>query len=273
MDAEQALKAGDLDVALKQLQSQIRKSPGDAKLRVFLFQLLSVLGEWKKALNQLNVAAELDAGTLAMAGTYRPALQSARLRDRVFSGERDPVVFGEPERWVALLFQALRLGGQDDAEKSAGLRSEAFDLAPATAGVIDGEPFDWIADADMRLGPVLEMVLNGRYYWVPIQRVRAIRFEEPRDLRDLVWMPAQVTWTNGGESVALIPTRYPGSESSADASIRLARRTDWLERGAGLFVGVGQRMLATDQGEYPLLGVREIDLQQADSSAHGSSDG
>jgi type VI secretion system protein ImpE len=273
MDAEQALKDGDLDTALKQLQSQIRKAPADAKLRVFLFQLLSVLGEWKKALNQLNVAAELDAGTLAMAGTYRPALQSAVLRERVFAGERDPIVFGEPQRWIALLFQALRLGGQGKAEESQGLRSAAFDKAPATAGQIDGEPFAWIADADMRLGPILEMVLNGRYNWVPFQHIRRIRFEEPSDLRDLVWVPAQITWTNGGESVALVPTRYPGSEFSEDPSIRLARRTDWLERGSGLFVGLGQRMLATDQGEYPLLGVREISLQQTDLPADGTDDG
>jgi len=273
MDAELALKEGDLDTALKQLQSQIRKAPADAKLRVFLFQLLSILGEWKKALNQLNVAAELDAGTLAMAGTYRPALQSTAFRDLVFAGERDPVIVGEPQRWIALLFEALRLSGQGDAEESQGLRSEAFDEAPATAGLIDGEPFAWIADADMRLGPILEMVLNGHYNWVPFQHIGRIRFEEPSDLRDLVWMPAQITWTNGGESVALIPTRYPGSEFSEDASIRLARRTDWLEPVSGLFVGLGQRMLATDQGEYPLLGIREISLQQTESPAGVNTDG
>ena len=273
MDAEQALKEGDLETALKQLQSQIRKAPADPKLRVFLFQLLSVLGEWKKALNQLNVAAELDAGALAMAGTYRPALQTAVLRDSVFAGKRDPIVFGEPERWIALLIQALRLSGQGKVEDSQALRSEAFDEAPATAGLIDGESFEWIADADMRLGPVLEMILDGRYNWVPFQHIRCIRFEEPSDLRDLVWTPAQVTWSNGGASVALIPTRYPSSECSDDASIRLARRIDWLEHNAGLFVGRGQRMLTTDQGEYPILGVRKISLQQTDSPAAGTNDG
>ena len=34
---------------------------GDAALRIFLFQLLAVQGQWERSLNQLNVAAELDA--------------------------------------------------------------------------------------------------------------------------------------------------------------------------------------------------------------------
>ena len=36
------------------------------------------------------------------------------------------------------------------------------------AAPIDGKAFAWMADADMRLGPVLEAVINGRYYWVPL---------------------------------------------------------------------------------------------------------
>jgi type VI secretion system protein ImpE len=32
--------------------------------------------------------------------------------------------------------------------------------------------------------------------------------EAPEDLRDLVWMPAHLRFENGGESLALIPTRY-----------------------------------------------------------------
>ncbi|ESQ09456.1 MAG TPA: virulence protein SciE type [Chromatiaceae bacterium] len=263
MDAELALKQGDLDVALQQLQAKIRKAPADPKLRVFLFQLFCVLGDWQKAANQLKVAVELDAGSLAMARTYKPALQAAALRDSVFAGERDPIVFGEPEQWIALLFQALRVGAQGNQTQSQQLRSQAFAAAPETPGQIDGESFAWIADADMRMGPMLEMILNGRYNWVPFQHIRHIRFEQPTDLRDLVWMPAHITWTNAGKSVALIPTRYPGSETSQDSSIRLAAHTDWLEQGEDLFYGLGQRMLATDQGEYPLLAIREIQLNPA----------
>ena len=60
--AEQSLKDGDPAAALAQLQEQVRANPADPKLRVFLFQLLCVLGQWDRALNQLNVAAEPRPG-------------------------------------------------------------------------------------------------------------------------------------------------------------------------------------------------------------------
>ena len=56
------LQAADPAGALKALSDEVRAKPGDAKLRVFMAQLLCVLGQWERALNQLNVAAELDAG-------------------------------------------------------------------------------------------------------------------------------------------------------------------------------------------------------------------
>jgi type VI secretion system protein ImpE len=69
-----------------------------------------------------------------------------------------------------------------------------------------------------------------------------------------------VTWTNGGEAVAFVPVRYPGSEKSQDDAIALARKTEWENQGSDLYFGLGQRMFVTDEGEYPLLEVRQIDL-------------
>jgi type VI secretion system protein ImpE len=59
--AEFSLKNGDPAAALAQLQEQIKAQPANAKLRIFLFQLLCVLGQWERALNQLKVASGLDA--------------------------------------------------------------------------------------------------------------------------------------------------------------------------------------------------------------------
>ena len=271
--AQQALAASDLEQALSELQQQVRKDPANSKHRIFLFQLQAVLGQWAKALTQLNVLGEMDADTLAMVQTYREALRCEVLRAAVFDGQRAPLVFGDPPHWLALLLEALRLTAQGQPVQSQTLRQQAFDAAPAMAGQIDGAPFAWIADADARLGPVLEIIVNGHYYWAPFQHIRRIALEPPVDLRDLVWMPAQFTWVNGGETVGLIPTRYPGSEDSADNAIRLARKTEWLECGADLYRGLGQRIFATDAGEYPLLDVRSIELIPADSPATESAAG
>ncbi len=267
MTAQECLKAGDLDGALKALQSEIRNNPARKELRIFLFQLLCVRGEWERAMTQLNVAAELDLDSKLMAEMCRPALNSEAFRAEVFAGKRSPLIFGEPAAWVAQLVQALPLWTAGQVEAAAALRDQAFEAAPTVAGRIDDQPFAWIADADSRLGPMLEAVVDGRYYWIPFSNIQTIVFEEPKDLRDVVWLPAHFTWVNRGEAFGLIPVRYPGSEHSADAALRLARKTEWQDLGSDCFVGSGQRMLATDAGESPLLEVRRIAMEAAPASA------
>ncbi len=100
--------------------------------------------------------------------------------------------------------------------------------------------------------------MNGRYYWVPIHRLKQVSIDPPEDLRDLVWLPAHITLVNGGEMFGLIPTRYAGSEAHDDSLIRLARRTEWQEPAEGVFEGLGQRIWATDADEYPILNVRQL---------------
>lgn len=91
-------------------------------------------------------------------------------------------------------------------------------------------------------------------------RIRHIRAEPPHTLRDLVWMPASFTWTNGGEMPGHVPTRYPGTELQANNELKLARRTEWISQADGTQFGLGQRLLATDSEDVPLLELRLLDF-------------
>jgi len=260
MLAEESLRAGKLKESLAQLQEQIRAEPANSKYRVFLFQLLAVMGEWDRAMTQLKVLGDMDAGTLAMVQAYRDPLKCEGIRAEVFSGAIAPTIFGEPDHWMAMQMEALKMTAKGHYAQARQLRDEAFEQAPASSGTIDGKRFEWIADADARLGPMLEAIVNGRYYWIPFHRIRKIQVEEPSDMRDMVWTPVHFEWANGGEMVGMIPTRYPGSEASDDAKIRMARKTEWVQKDEETFFGLGQRMLATNEGEYPLIDVRSIEL-------------
>lgn len=264
MQAEALLREGKLDEALKALQDAVRKAPSDAKLRVFLFQLLSVRGEWDRALTQLNVAAEMDPATLLMAQVCRPALACEALRGEIFAGSRTPLVMGEPQEWLGWLIQAAQLTAAGQHAAAEDLRARALESAPPTPGTIDGAPFEWIADADSRLGPVLEAIVEGRYYWVPFTNIKTILIEKPTDLRDMVWAPAHFRWSGGGETVGLIPSRYAGTETSPDPALRLAKTTAWDQQGEATFLGAGQRLFATDVGEFPLLATRLITIGEQD---------
>lgn len=261
MLAQELLRAGNLDEALAELKRQVQADPADGKLRVFLFQLLTVFGKWESASNQLEIAGQLDPGNLAMVQAYRETIRCEIHRSRVFQGQTSPMIFGEPDRWLALLIESLRT-------QSDELRDQAFEAAPTTSGTIErreqpASEFEWIADADPRLGPVLEALIDGQYYWVPFNRIAQIDIEAPTDLRDFVWTPAHFVWSNGGESYGMIPTRYPGSEAIADSAVRLSRKTEWTATGDGVdqYVGLGQRMFATDGDEFAIHEISKISLQ------------
>jgi type VI secretion system protein ImpE len=265
MTAQQLIRDGDLDGALAALQADVRKNAADPKLRIFLFQLLCVRGEWARALTQLNVAGELDAGALPMVQTYREAIQCEALRAEIFAGKRAPLIFGEPQPWLAQLVEALQLDATDPA-RAAQARAQALEAAPASPGSIDGVRFAWLADADLRLGPVLEAIVNGRYFWIPMCRISRIELDAPADLRDTVWTAASFTWSNGAQTVGLIPTRYIDTVAGGEPGLLLARRTEWIASGQG-DAGVGQRMFATDSDDYPLLDARGIELDDAPDGA------
>lgn len=260
MSAEELVQRGDVAGALEDLQQRVRKQPENAANRVFLFQLLAILGQWKRALTQLNVLHDLDTGAWPMVHAYREAVNCELHREAVFQGQSKPLVLGEPQQWMALLIEAQQAHARGERSGFNRLNAEALEQAPASAGKINDEPFEWLADADQRFGPVLELIFNGQYYWAPVQTIQSLRSEEPSDLRDLVWLPAEVTWANGGQNMVMIPARYPLLAGASSEQL-LSRRTDWQDQDDEIFEGVGQRMLATDRSDYPILQVRSIVLE------------
>ena len=258
MTPQDHLSAGDLSATLEALQEKVRAEPGDAKLRIFLFQLLCVLGDWKRAITQLKLCAELDPAAISMAQTYREAIICEVFREKVFAGEKDPLIFGEPAEWVALMIEANRALGAGQVTRAAELRAKAFEQVPDAPGTLNGTPFEWVADADMRLGTLLEIIINGKYYWMPFASIAKLTMEEPEDLRDAVWTACQLTLRNEGEFVALIPTRYPGTTASGDHGAMLARATKWSDVGDETFLGMGQRLLTIGDEDIALMDLRAL---------------
>lgn len=270
MTAAELLKNNNPTQALKALEDAVRKDPSDSKLRVFLFQLLCILGNWERALTQLGVIGEMDRMAMLMVRTCQAAIQCEALRAQVFTGQRSPLIFGEPADWIAQLVQAAALDAQGKPDAAMAMRDAAFEAAPASSGMIEvatgpdsveSHPFEFIADTDVRMGPMLEAIVDGKYYWVPFSRISLIRIEKPTDLRDLVWTACQFVWTSGGQSVGFIPTRYPGTEKLGTDLERMSAQTRRAE-DAGAMGGepLGARVLATDGGEFSLLSIRSITL-------------
>ncbi len=259
MTARDCLKQGKVSDAHTALLAEVRAAPTDPGLRWSLFDVSSLLGAWAKALTQLELLSQIDPENAPAVGIYRQIIECEILRAEVFAGRRTPLIFGQPEPWLAGMVESLRLQAGDPAA-AGNLRAESLGQAPPVAAVVNGERFENLADGDTRLGPVLEVIMNGRYYWVPFARIHALSLDPPKNLRDLIWAKAQLTWVNGGAIAGVIPVRYPGIETSTDDELRMARKTDWLSPVEGDFFGLGQRTFLAGERDLALLELREAVL-------------
>lgn len=261
---QEALRAGDLDACKAAQIERIKAEPGDAKERAFFAQILMVEGDYARATKQLQMLAELEASAIDLVTDYCAAFSAEETRADVMAGKTAPSIMGEPSAWIAKMVEALRLDAAGASAEAYDLRQQAFAEAPATAGELDGTKFAWLSDADNRFGPVLEAVMNGEYHWIPFETIATIKFEPPKDLRDVIWVVGIVTLTNGGEWPILIPARYPGSDTKSGGEVghALSRRTDWSVLHEDHYAGLGQRMFASDETDIAILDMRELIFDQ-----------
>lgn len=254
-EADDLLRAGDLDGARRVLVEVARRDPSDVPTRLFLWQLLAVAGEWSKAKSQLATLAQLSPEAQMLSVVYGQALDAEATRAAVLAGRERAVIHGGSE-WAGGVAEALMIQANGDSARADELRDAAFDQAPDTPGTVDGAAIDWIADADPRFGPTFEAIIGGQYGLLPFDAVEKLSSEGPKDLRDLVWYPVELTLKSGPRLAALLPVRYP--ELSDDPAERSARATRWNDDGHG----IGQRLWAASDGEdRGLLSIRTIELR------------
>lgn len=230
------------------LTSRLKDNPGDVGARMFLFQLLCVEEEWNKARTQLRTLARISPDAQVLAVAYRQAISGEGARAACFAGQLEGTPLVDPNGWASDLLAAIAADARGDIATGAQLRTDAFDRCPDTPGAVDGRAFEALYDGDMRFGPALEAIVAGRWGLIPFSQIEQIATSGPVDLRDLVWLPAEVRLRDGPVLAVLLPVRYPGVSSEADSDLRLARRTEWHET-PHLVRGAGQRIWTTDAGE------------------------
>lgn len=260
-EPQQLLKEGSLRAALEALKRHVAANPGDPASRWFLFQLFCFSGEWKRASDQLRVAAKLDKEYESFALIFNRVIAAERLRPEIVEGVRTPLFLGEPEGWVAGILEANRLLGLGETAAATSARESAFESMPALNGRINGEAFEWIADQDTRFGAQLECFLHGKYYWLPFSQIKELTVEAaPKTHTDILYPKAQVALSNGGVLDVLLFARYPFADAPEDERLCLNRLTVWDEINEYTVCGKGQRVFCTDGGDYSLLELRTLEI-------------
>jgi len=256
MDAQTLLQSGDIAGARALLAAQLRMEPGNPQARQFFWQLIALHGEWEKAGSQLQALSTAEPKAMMMAGVYNQALAAMLMRDAVWAGRERPQSIVGTEPWVDGLLDALHATAVQAPDADQRVMA-ALDAAPASPGSLNGVAFGWIADADQRFGPMLEVIVGDQYGFLPFAAIKRVKAKGPEDLRDLIWLAADIELRSGQTSAAMLPVTYPGTGGSGQAQLLLARATDWQDRG-GVECGLGQHLLSTDGPEIGVLELREL---------------
>jgi len=253
-DTRSAQRASTLPLVdqIARIEARIRSQPTTAPHRWALFQLLCIVGEWSRAIQQLQVWAKLEPGQGRTAQMYRDLIRAERWRAKVVEGrERPGVVLASPP-WVDALLDAVRHAADGQVEQADALRDAAFQAAPDVPLVARSPGHAaWIADSDTRFGPVCEVITAGHYRWVPFADLAAWRVSQPAQPVDLVWAPCTLTLVDGSLVHGFMPARYPGSETNSDA-VRLGHETFWRDIGRTGVVALGRKTWATDLSDFSL---------------------
>ncbi|MCL2162474.1 MAG: hypothetical protein FWH56_11495 [Betaproteobacteria bacterium] len=246
---------------IEDINTAIRAEPLAATHRLALARLRLVQGEYSKALQQLQLACQFDAELEPEAQLVRMLVRAEQIREAVFDGKILPDLLEIAPAWLEKLIGALR----ESDEKATVMRQEAMSEAPPSKGRYgksDPSPFEWIADGDERLGPVLEIILGGSYYWVPFDKVESLIIPAPKRVMELVWAPVELKLPGRSEgSIAYMPARYlPPKEECADALLTGAE-TIWREEPGGGWQGYGRRTWYVDGEPLGMFEVEQISLE------------
>ncbi|WP_227245117.1 type VI secretion system accessory protein TagJ [Paraburkholderia caribensis] len=237
------------------IEDGIRRQPVDASRRWALFQWLCIASQWDRAIRQLQVFGQLDAGSLPLVQACRDLIRAERWRERVLLGLQAPgYVLDEPPAWMPGLVAALALTGHGELAAAEGAREKALDAAPLTGGRAGEVDFDWIADSDSRLGPVCEIMTAGSYRWLAFADAAVLQIAQPATLMDLVWAKCSVTLRDGTVLRGFMPARYLSPVVGDVDTDRLAmgHQTVWRETGRVSIVAAGRKTWTTSAGDIGL---------------------
>lgn len=263
MKAKELLEANQLSATIAELTRDVKAHPTDTGLRTFLFEVLCFQGDYQRAQKQLDVIGLQNEKAGIGIEVYRALLRAEAIRRRVFNGTGRPTFLLDPPPHVLCNLDGIASLCLGNAVEAKSHFAKAAGLCPAVAGTVNGKPCLSLRDSDDRLGAVLEVFIRDTYAWIPFEQIQKLSIAQPKQLRDLLWLPVSLEIENGQGGEAYVPVLYAGSEEDDNEQVRLGRMTEWVNLGEGLAGGVGQRTFVMDDGELSFLEIRAIELHRA----------
>jgi type VI secretion system protein ImpE len=267
--AKALFNEGKLAPAIEELTREVKANPFDAALRIFLFELLSFAGDWNRAERQLDVIGHQNAPAAIGVEAYRNNINAERERHRLFSEGLHPHFLVDPPAYADVLLEAAAHLREGDVIEARRALEQVEKERPRLAGTMNDRPFHDFRDGDDFVAPMLELIVQGKYTWLPFEQVKRLQIATPRHLRDLIWARATIEAVDGTTGEVFLPALYSGSSAHPEDLVKLGRKTDWKLVGEGLPLPLGLRLFLVDDEDEHVFAARSIqfDLSASEERA------
>jgi type VI secretion system protein ImpE len=263
-EAKALLDAGDLDGAVQATLASVKSKPTDVPLRTFLFELSCFVGDWARAEKQLDVIGHQDANAMIGSLIYRQCVEAEKKRSAFFNDGLKPEFLADPPDHVYGLLTANNRLREGSVAEAREILDKVEEERPAFGCIVNGTPMSDFRDYNDATSSILEVFIKDSYVWVPLEQVVRVTFLEPKSLRDLFWVRAELETENGTNGEVMVPAIYEGSFKSGDDRVRLGRMTDWQDAGGDIFRGIGQKSFWMDGTDKPILELRTVEFGHSD---------
>lgn len=263
MTAREAYEAGKLGEAIQAALAEVKAAPGDSGRRAFLAELSCFAGDLERADRQFDLIGEVDPKSAVGVSLFRQLVRAEQARQQFFHEGRLPEFLSEPSEALKLHLQASIRLREGDAAAAAALLAEAEDKRPKVQGTCDGHPFDDFRDLDDVTACFFELLTsNGKYYWVPFERVESVELRPPARARDLLWRRARMIVRDGPDGEVFLPCIYADTGKENEDGLRLGRATDWRGGSGAPMRGVGLRTYLVGDGTRTILELKELTFNE-----------
>jgi type VI secretion system protein ImpE len=260
MTPSELFKQGRLREATDAQLQEVKAKPADHGRRLFLFELAAFAGDLDRARRQIDAVSYDQPELQAAVGNYRQLLDAEQKRRRLLSESLAPKFLIDAPEHAKLRLEAVNRMREGRHAEAAELLNRANAGADALKGTLNGKAFTALRDADDLFGTVLEVLARGEYFWVPLEQVEAVALNAPAYPRDLIWLPARLTLTDGQEGEVFLSVLYPRSHEHPDEAVKLGRSTDWKQEAGGPVLGAGARTFLVGDDGSALTEWRELQL-------------
>lgn len=243
----QLLSDNALFEAIEETTAHIKTSPTDSNARFLLSDLLTLAGDFEHAKRQISAGATFAPDQAMGFALVSNELRGILAREDWFANGASPSFPEGPSKCDELALELNTLQREGDWDGAGFTLQDLDDARGQTAMIWNDRSVDDIRDLDDRVPHALEIITTGgSYLWIGYAGIQSLELEPISRPRDLAYRRGRLRLKDGSVDSVLIPALYPGSGS--DVELCLGRKTDWIDKGAGLSIGVGQRcLLAGDE--------------------------